>query len=199
MDLWSYKITRDYGFAPNPFFGALTLGCCKPGIRKGAALGDLVVGCGSAELDLRGHLIFAMKVTEILSFEEYWDDPRFERKKPIFTSGRARAYGDNIYHKNAAGDWIQEDSHHSFVGGGWNDHNAQRDLSGKRVLLSTDFVYWGDTAPLVPSNLRDVEGEDLFADVRDYRRYYSEPFKALVLQWFDQVPKGRFGRPLNWA
>jgi hypothetical protein len=32
--LFSCKMTNDSGFAPNPFFGALTMATCKPGMRK---------------------------------------------------------------------------------------------------------------------------------------------------------------------
>lgn len=199
MDLWSYKVTRDYGFAPNPFFGTLTLACCKPNIRKRAHPGDLVVGCGSAELKLRGHVIFAMRIAEMLPFQEYWDDPRFARKRPFFTAGRAQAYGDNIYHHDDQNRWIQEDSHHSLIGGAWNDLNAKRDLQADAVLISTDFVYWGNQTPLIPAYLRNHGGEDLFADVRDYRRKYSDDFKGVVTDWFDGLAKGRLGRPINWS
>lgn len=199
MGLWSYKVTRDYGFAPNPFFGWLTLACCKPNIRNRAAEGDLVVGCGSAGLKLRGRIIFAMRIAEILPFQDYWDDPRFVSKRPVFTAGRAQTYGDNIYHHDAAGAWVQEDSHHSFAGGVWNNENAKRDLSADAVLVANDFVYWGDQAPLIPPELRDHHGEDLFADVRDYRHNYSIEFVALVGNWFEDGPKGRLGRPINWT
>ena len=37
--LYSYVITRDYGFAPNPFGGICTLATCKPGIRNHAKVG----------------------------------------------------------------------------------------------------------------------------------------------------------------
>lgn len=199
MSLWSYKVTRDYGFAPNPFFGSLTLACCKPNIRKAAKPGDLVVGCGSAELKLRGHVIFAMRVAEVLSFQDYWDDPRFRCKRAVFTAGPAHTYGDNIYHHDPSGAWIQEDSHHSFAAGAWNDHNAQRDMKADAVLIAREFVYWGDQALLIPQNLRDHHGEDLFADVRDYRRRYTDGFVVLVEEWFDGLAKGRFGRPINWT
>jgi hypothetical protein len=43
-------VARDYGFAPNPFFGVCTLATCKPKIRKAAAIGDWVVGTGSSRL-----------------------------------------------------------------------------------------------------------------------------------------------------
>jgi hypothetical protein len=42
--LFTYVITQDGGFAPNPFHGVLTLNCCKPEIRKLAEVGDWVAG-----------------------------------------------------------------------------------------------------------------------------------------------------------
>ncbi len=197
MKLWSYKISRDYGFAPNPFFGFCTVACCKPKVRRGAAIGDLVVGCGSAKLNLVGRVIFAMRVAEKMTFQEYWDDPRFQRKRPVFTAGKARAFGDNIYHMVGA-DWVQEDSHHSFAGGAWNDENAQRDLGADAVLIGTDFTYWGSLAPEIPAHLRNCDGDDLYPHVRDVRNSYSEIFTATALQWFQSCPKGRLGRPISW-
>lgn len=197
MKLWSYKISRDFGFAPNPYFGACTVACCKPRIRKGAAVGDLVVGCGSVQLGLVGRAIYAMRVTEKLTFQEYWDDERFERKKPSFTAGRAHGYGDNIYHTNDQGEWIQEDSHHSLDGGAWNQLNADRDLGSDAVLISTDFVYWGNLAPQIPDILRTFDGDDLYPNTRDMRNSYSGAFVAATAEWFASCPKGCLGRPIS--
>ena len=61
--IYSYKLSRDYGFAPNPFHGICTLATCKPQIRKGAQVGDLIIGCGSKELKMQGKIIFAMRVS----------------------------------------------------------------------------------------------------------------------------------------
>ena len=47
MRLFSYVVARDYGFAPNPFFGVCTLATCKPIVRRVAAIGDWIVGTGS--------------------------------------------------------------------------------------------------------------------------------------------------------
>ena len=44
MTLYSYIVTTDSGFAPNPFHGYLTLACCKPMIRRTVQVGDVVVG-----------------------------------------------------------------------------------------------------------------------------------------------------------
>ena len=81
MSIYAYKITRDYGFAPNPFGDYCTLACCKPHIRKKAIVGDWIIGTGAIENHLLYHLIFLMRVTEKMTFEEYWNDARFKRKK----------------------------------------------------------------------------------------------------------------------
>jgi len=39
-ELHSYVVARDYGFAPNPFFGFCTLATCKPRLRSVAQVGD---------------------------------------------------------------------------------------------------------------------------------------------------------------
>jgi len=80
VKLYSYVVARDYGFAPNPFSGSCTLATCKPEIRRMASVGDWVVGTGSATQNRRGSLVYAMKVAEAMSFNSFWDDPRFENK-----------------------------------------------------------------------------------------------------------------------
>lgn len=199
MTLWSYKISRDFGFAPNPFFGSCTLATCKPKIRNGAKVGDLVVGCGSKKLKLPERLIFAMKVSEKLSFDEYWASNRFKKKRPNFHSSRARGYGDNIYHRDDAGLWIQEDSHHSYDEGVHNEDNSDRDLNSHCVLTSNEFVYWGNKAPKVPTAFRNFMGDDLYPNVRDFRNSYEPEFEQAVVHWFDSlVEKGRIGIPFSW-
>ena len=69
--LHSYVVARDFGFAPNPFFGFCTLATCKPKIRSVAAIGDWVIGTGSRTKQRDGHLVFAMRVSETLSFGDY--------------------------------------------------------------------------------------------------------------------------------
>ena len=71
MRLFSYVVARDYGFAPNPFFGVCTLATCKPNVRRIARPGDWVVGTGSAAHNREGYLVFAMKVAEALTFDQY--------------------------------------------------------------------------------------------------------------------------------
>jgi Nucleotide modification associated domain 2 len=82
LRLFSYVVARDYGFAPNPFFGVCTLATCKPGIRGAAEVGDWVVGTGTATRKRAGYLVFVMNVEEAMSFDEYWADPRLYTNVP---------------------------------------------------------------------------------------------------------------------
>lgn len=56
MSFYSYKITRDYGFAPNPFGKYCSLACCKPHVRRKAIVGDWIVGTGAVENGLLYHI-----------------------------------------------------------------------------------------------------------------------------------------------
>ena len=76
---FSYVVARDYGFAPNPFYGVLTLATCKPIIRNNAQVNDFIIGNATAANDNK--LIFMAKVTEVTTFDDYWLDPRFQCKK----------------------------------------------------------------------------------------------------------------------
>ena len=43
-NVYSYVLTYDGGFAPNPFFDVCTLATCKPRIRFKAQVNDLILG-----------------------------------------------------------------------------------------------------------------------------------------------------------
>lgn len=147
--LFVYVIARDFGFAPNPFFGYCTLATCKPGIRKSAEIGDWVLGVAGSKLgqDIHRKCILLMKVTEKMSFQEYWNDKRFELKKPCRNGSFLKMVGDNIYHHDEFENWYQEDSHHSFPDGSINVKNLNRDTgSCKDVLISNNFFYFGNQA-----------------------------------------------------
>src|SRR5579864_140013 len=100
MALRTYRIRYDFGSAPNPFWGALTLAICMPVIRREAKLGDWVAGFRAAVSATResaaGTLVFAMRVDEVLP--PRWYDQRFPQKRPdLGASDRRRWLGDNLY------------------------------------------------------------------------------------------------------
>ena len=137
--LYSYVVTWDGGFAPNPFYGFCTLATCKPKIRKTACSGDWILGTVSKSQSPEPRLIYAMRVTETLSYNEYWRDARFRAKRPDVGA----ACGDNMYCRNADGQWRQGPGYHG-PDAVW--HDTQTD----RVLVSDDFIYWGSAAPFLP-------------------------------------------------
>lgn len=148
-----YVVARDFGFAPNPFHGRCTLATCKPRIRRAARVGDWVLGMGGRDLRATGHCIFAMEVTAKMTFTEYWDAPEFLMKRPLRNGSLTMAVGDNIYHKTAAGSWVQADSHHSHPDGTQNLANVRVDTSADAVLASSNFYYFGQAAPRIPAKV----------------------------------------------
>ncbi len=84
--LFSYKMKDDTGFAPNPFYGVITLATCKSGMRNSKAPGDYVAGFTSSALcgDKVGQerLVYIMKVTDKMDFATYFNHPKFQCKKP---------------------------------------------------------------------------------------------------------------------
>lgn len=200
MRIFSYKIARDYGFAPNPFHGICTLATCKPQIRTSAQVGDLIIGCGCSGNGLAGRVICVMRISGKCRFQDYWDDPRFAMKKPFFRGSESRAYGDNIYHHDELGRWIQERSHHSFADGSVNEANLLRDVGSDNVLWSEDFAYFGRAAPPIPDHLRAFDGDDLYPNGRSHRVVFSAAFAAAIEAWFRLLSsRGCLGRPAAWT
>jgi hypothetical protein len=149
-----YVVARDFGFAPNPFHGTCTLATCKPGIRSTAQVGDWVVGMGGGRLRATGRCIFAMQVSDKITFEEYWSSPIYLDKKPVRNGSSKMLVGDNIYHREPKSQkWQQADSHHSHPDGSPNLENLGRDTKCDKVLISRHFWYFGNTAPKVPPDI----------------------------------------------
>jgi hypothetical protein len=178
--VYMYVVDRDFGFAPNPFHGACTLATCKPPIRKGASIGDWVVGMGGGRLKATGRCIYAMQVTRTLSFNEYWGSPEFRVKRPVRNGSKVMMLGDNIYHRPEGEiDWRQLDSHHSLQDGSPNPLNIEKDTKANRVLISTHFFYFGKEAPEVPPQILKSLG---FENRIGHRVFDAETCTAL-LNW----------------
>jgi len=143
MKYLSYIVARDYGFAPNPFHNTCTLATCKPKLRKAAKIGDWIIGTGSVQHKSNGKLVFAMQVSEKLTYDEYWNDERFISKRPVMEGSLKLMYGDNIYHSDESNNWMQENSHHALENGGLNEKNLKTDTGGMYVLISSKFYYFG--------------------------------------------------------
>ena len=193
--LFSYTVARDYGFAPNPFSGFCTLATCMPDLRRAADIGDWIIGGGTKTKKRGGYLTYAMRVTEAMTFSQYWSDPRFFEKRPDMHSSLKKAFGDNIYSRDpGSGQWIQTDSHHSYENGSQNPHNLNHDTKTDRVLISDDFIYWGGHGPKVS----EFSGCAIYFG-RGYKRKYAKEVCNEFISCVLGLPeKGYCGAPLEW-
>lgn len=200
MGLHTYVVARDYGFAPNPFYGTCTLGTCKWVIRKTAQIGDWIAGFGPKPKGRQDRLVFAMRVTGERTFNQYWDDPEFQAKKPNLFGSKKQAFGDNIYCRDpTSGLWQQLDSHHALDNGGPNQLNISDDTKADRVLISTDFVYWGGAGPKIPARFRNYDGQDICPG-RGHKNRFSEALIQDFVDWLRSLGESGYrGMPLDWS
>lgn len=152
--LYSYCIVHDCGSAPNPFWDVCTLAICKPKIRRVAKVGDWVAGTGAKTApngDLSNRLVYAMRVTEVITMEDYdiWTKRKLPKKIPDWHHRDIkRQLGDSIYDFSYGKPKLRESVH--------NKTNIQTDLSGINVLISKDFYYFGKNAVWLPQDLLSI-------------------------------------------
>lgn len=198
MHCFRYKLNHDYGLAPNPFGGVMTLAVCKGDIRRSKKLqiGDWIIGTGSKKMGRLNQLIYAMKVEGKMTFDEYWNNPRFEYKKPILNGSLVQMYGDNFYHTDPiSGKVIQEPCAHSKSDNSQNQKHTDRDARGKNVLFSTHFYYFGDNSPKIPKELQNI-----CCTSRNYS--YKDIDEDTIIRFTSWLEKnfqmGINGDPCNW-
>jgi hypothetical protein len=197
MNFFSYKMDHDYGLAPNPFGEYCTLAVCKPSIRanKNLSLRDWVLGTGSKALGFENHLIYAMQIGETLTFDEYWEDERFQYKKPVLNGSLVQLYGDNIYHTDkTTGNWVQENSAHSEKNGLINEKHLSSDTNGQNVLISKTFFYLGDQAKQIPDQFLEICNQG-----RNMKYNIHEKFGKNFIEWIkSNFNLGINGDPISW-
>ena len=203
MNIYSYIVRYDSGFAPNPFYGYCTLATCKPTIRRCAQINDWIIGSGSASKKIQqgGRLVYAMKASEALSFNEYFTDPRFECKKPIINGSKKQARGDNIYFKKD-GRWSQLNSFHTHDDGSPHTSHIAKDTKVDRVLVSSEFRYFGLDGPLLPPSLCSNNKSLCHTGIAQSK--FSTSNDALMIDsflvWFEKFEEtGLIGRPIDWG
>lgn len=188
--LFSYIVRMDYGFAPNPFEGFCTLATCKHRIRCRANVGDWIVGTGSVENNRQNKLIYIMKVTEKIHYEDYWSDERFKRKKPDMDGSIKNRMGDNIYEYIGKDEldnnsWLQHDSHHSLQDGKEREETKNDDLKCKYVLISSDFYYFGEAAVRIIDRFR--KDPDIVQKGQGYKSDFTSQFIDDFVKWVKEV------------
>lgn len=194
-DVFMYTVKYDDGFAPNPFHGVCSLATCKPDIRKAAKSGNVIIGKAPAPNSRR--LVFVMEVDEVLTYDEYWREPRYQCKKPRINGSLMLACGDNIYHRPTPdGKWSQAHSYHSKRDGTEEPEHIKHDTDRtQRVLLSRDFKYFGGNGPVLPE-LRD---QTITEPIRNMRRHFSERDYTTLMRWLGTLKgRGLLYEPSDW-
>lgn len=194
MRLFSYIVTVDSGFAPNPFGRYCTLACCKPRIRATAEKDDWVIGLSSNSKESGNKMIFAMKITmPPLTFDDYFRDKRFEYKKPNMEHKNIIFHrGDNIYEPNRTG-YQQLWSEHNRKKGSENLETKTRDLSSKNVLVSSHFYYFGEDMQNLPEKLKF-----LIVGI-GHRCHFTEEQKNTFLNFIMKKKTGIYASPNKWS
>lgn len=196
--LFTYTIPIDDGAAPNPFYGMCSLAICKPGIRRVAQAGDWVAGLGSKKApsgDLSGHLVYAMRVEEVLTLQEY------DRRAPLCWPHRIPKANSLALHERL-GDCLYDFSGIEPIQrrGVHGPSNVKTDLEGKNVLVSRYFYYFGNQAKKLPDDLLPICHQ-----TQGHRSDSNAPYVEKFANWLLSVapiPGQLYGWPdyvVDWS
>jgi hypothetical protein len=180
--LFSYGLPLDDGAAPNPYWGVCTLAICKPQIRSTAEIGDWIAGTGARSArtsngparDMSGRVIYAMRVTGKMTMRDYdrLTQEQLTGKIPDWSAtDHQLRLGDSIY--TWQGNAIMQRT------GVHGPNDKERDLSGKFVLLSEHFYYFGAKAVKLPDHLAAI-GDTKSAHRMTLNAPLVEPFVAWI-------------------
>jgi hypothetical protein len=182
--LYSYVCRYDSGAAPNPFFGVCTLVLCKPTIRRTATVGDWIVGTGSTANrhrgDLRGRLIYVMRVSQKMTMQDYdaWTRRECVGKSPDpRASDYARRVGDSLYDFSQQPPRLRPGVH--------GEKDRERDLRGGFALLSNRFLYFGANAPRLPDHLQHI-----VLPGQGHRRIMEASTSGRFIAWLETLGVG---------
>lgn len=168
MKLHTYVMTDDSGYAPNPYWGYLTLACCMPDIRRKAKKDDWIIGFRGKTLykqdigSIEGvnpsviyKIVYMMKITECpMTYAQYYENQIFKRKIPQYDHEDFRhRKGDNCY-AMIGEEFVQIRCDHTYDDKAKTKDKMEHDLGGKFVLVSNDFFYFGRNAIATPSWLK---------------------------------------------
>lgn len=180
IELYSYVVAKDRGFAPNPYGGLCTLACCKPVIRRKAKCGDWIVGLGSVTRKADECIIYAMRITEDpLTCEKYFGNKKYRKRN------------DSIYFLSR-GKWKIRDNPYGHI----TQKNRKYDFNGKNVLLSKHFYYFGHLKERLPGQFSIINLKP--NNARKGHRVFEYGQVNKFIGWLERKhDHGRLGNPLD--
>jgi len=186
MQLCTYIMTYDYGFAPNPYGNYCTLAACTPNYRGiKVEVGDYMCGLYN---DTNGYkIIYFMKITDKLGYHEYYMDKRFQYKKPKVMGTYQQKCGDNYYHKEN-GEWVRDKNYwHSDV-----SEYFEKETRYAIVFISNDFYYFGKDKIDLPKRYSAL------IPGRSPKRNHDQKLVEDFINWMEsKTPKGKIDEPLH--
>lgn len=148
MRACSYIVATDLGLASNPFWGVCTLAVCTPN-HMGVKLekDDWIFGFLTKKR--ANKMLFGMKLSCVIGFYEYFNDPKYELKRPKTRGSWKERCGDNFYYKNDTGKWQQAETiYHLGM--------TEKDTKYPKVFVSDYFYYFGTNAIDVPCSYQSI-------------------------------------------
>ena len=133
--IWSYVVAYDEGSAPCVDNNLLTLCICKPLIRRGANIGDWIIGFAKKKIG-QNLITYVAEITEKISMEEYFLDSS-KRLDKIYNvvDNKMVHYGGDIHN---------------------SPRNWKTDINGKYCLISQNFWYFGKDHRSNPEELYEL-------------------------------------------
>lgn len=193
--LFTYRITHDTGFAPNPFGGVCTLVTCKPKIRLAAMPGDWIAAIAAASPELRSHknrLLYAMRVTTKMTMAEYDELTRKTLKIKLaeaHSNDPVKRVGDSIFDFRYDPPTPRPSMHsHS-------PKTLAKDQRGGYALLSDHFYYFGDKAIELPTGMLTI-----FPQSQGHRSAANDEFFDAFVAWIEGLgfpPNTLIGQPVQ--
>ena len=169
--VYSYILATDVGASPCVENDCLTISICKPKLRQKAQVSDIIVGISGYKLGKNKRIMFISKITKIITMKKYGEDEYNNRSDSIFTSELKMKKND--FHN------VKDD--------------RDRDISGKNVLISTDFIYFGENHIVLPENLQGI------IPGRGYQSDKNTPFKSTLIDLFTSEKNIKTGKRGNYS
>jgi hypothetical protein len=151
--------------------------------------GDLIAGFFADRA--RPHLVYYMEVDEVLDYDRYYRDRRFQKKKPRRNGNWRERCGDNIYHRDGSGKWIGDKGPYHQ-----DDRAFEQDTRHGVAYIGRVFTYVGREAfnsdNGLPEELRGVlKGRGI-----KYTRM-GDPLFDKYHAWLKMKVPGVKGEPWN--
>jgi hypothetical protein len=147
--------------------------------------GDWIIGFTNVA---RGNkLVFAMEVLQTLHFNDYFNAPRFQRKKPKLNGTWRQRCGDNIYWQEGER-WCQLGSPYHY-----SKKDLRKDTKYPYVFVSKNYFYFGNNAILVPKTY-----DSLIWKRQGCKSDHDESVVKKFLKWLKRNHSpGRQGEPMD--